>query len=80
MKVISGNVNGLGGERKRGLVKEVILRASLDPVFIQETKLEQVDSFLFGSIWDPKHKEWGIFPSLGALGFGALKIRSGGIS
>ena len=71
MKIISWNIRGLGGRRKRLLVKEQLRKIKPDIVILLETKREIVDRQLVASVWGSRFKEWVFSPSLG---------RSGGIA
>lgn len=67
MRILSWNVNGLGCLVKRRKVKEVVSKGDLDVVLFQETRLGEVDRFLFCSVWDNRFKEWECLPSCGSL-------------
>jgi len=50
MKIVSWNVRGLGGFEKRREVWKLVSEKSPFIVCIQETKLENVDSFLCSTL------------------------------
>lgn len=60
MKIISWNIRGLGKLRKRRLIKETIVEAAPDVIFLQETEREVINRRVIGSsggiviIWNNK--------------------------
>lgn len=68
MKIISWNIRGLGGKQKRRLIKELLGIESPDLVVLQETKKEDINIKLMGSIWGSRFKEWSFLPSVGRSG------------
>ncbi|GJW42345.1 RNA-directed DNA polymerase, eukaryota [Tanacetum coccineum] len=65
---ISLNSNGLGGDNKKGWIKNLI--DDYSPMFfgVQETKLEMIDHFLARFLWPPNFMEFAFYCSVGALG------------
>ena len=55
MKILSWNVRGLGDPRKRGKVKEIILKVGPKIVMLQETKLESFEDMHLREVWDSRH-------------------------
>ena len=56
MKILRWNVRGLGSRAKRKRVRETILKASLDIVLLQETKLEILDDLVVRDLWESRFK------------------------
>lgn len=66
MKVISWNVSGLGGFEKRKEVRKRVGEKSAFILCLQETKLEQIDSFVCTSLWGSSYYGYSFNPSVGA--------------
>ncbi|GKC71500.1 RNA-directed DNA polymerase, eukaryota, partial [Tanacetum coccineum] len=68
MNGISLNSNGLGGDNKKGWIRNLI--DDLCPVFfgVQETKLEAIDHFLARSLLPRNYMEFAFCGSVGASG------------
>lgn len=58
MMIFNWNVCRLGSSNKKKAIKEVISKASLDVVLIQESRKMDVGRRLTESIWDCRNKEW----------------------
>jgi exonuclease III len=68
MKLISWNVRGLGGIKKRREVRKLLGEKSPFILCLQETKLAMCDDLFCTSLWgDPDHA-YSYRPSMGALG------------
>ncbi|RVW75035.1 hypothetical protein CK203_053703 [Vitis vinifera] len=59
---------GLGSKKKRRVVKDFLSSEKPDVVMIQETKKEECDRRLVGSVWSARNKEWAALPASGASG------------
>ncbi|RVX11275.1 LINE-1 retrotransposable element ORF2 protein [Vitis vinifera] len=68
MKIISWNTRGLGSKKKRRVVKNFLSSEKPDVVMIQETKKEECDRRLVGSVWSVRNKDWAALPASGASG------------
>ena len=68
MKILIWNVRELGDPRKRGKVKEIILKVGPEIVMLQETKLESFEGMHLRVVWDSKHKDYVFLPSFGVSG------------
>ncbi|KAL5575065.1 hypothetical protein UlMin_016764 [Ulmus minor] len=56
MKIVSWNVRGIGSCRKRGVIKENLLKMRHDFVVLQETKKEILEEKLVGSLWKARNR------------------------
>lgn len=68
MRIISYNVRGLGGRRKKWAVKEMVAKEKAEFVCLQETKLESVDMRIASILWGDKSCGWVYSGSTGASG------------
>ncbi|GLU04358.1 hypothetical protein SLE2022_215090 [Rubroshorea leprosula] len=68
MKVLSFNVRGLGSMLKRKEVAKLVRVERPDFLFLQETKLEEMDEGLCGMVWHSKGFEGVVKGSIGASG------------
>ena len=68
MKIVSWNVRGIGSVRKRGVIKENLLKMRLDIVLLQETKKETLEDKVVGSLWKARNRSWVALPSVGRSG------------
>ncbi|RVW61143.1 Transposon TX1 uncharacterized 149 kDa protein [Vitis vinifera] len=59
---------GLGSKKKRRVVKNFLSSEKPDVVMIQETKKEECDRRLVGSVWSARNKDWAALPASGASG------------
>ncbi|RVW90400.1 Transposon TX1 uncharacterized 149 kDa protein [Vitis vinifera] len=59
---------GLGSKKKRRVVKNFLSSEKPDVVMIQETKKEECDRRLVGSVWSVRNKDWAALPASGASG------------
>ncbi|MCI41742.1 cytochrome P450, partial [Trifolium medium] len=68
MKIISGNIRGLGGLEKRNEVRKLV--GDLNPLILclQETKLQTCDDFLCSTLWGNSPHAFSYRPSVGASG------------
>ncbi|GLU05148.1 hypothetical protein SLE2022_222640 [Rubroshorea leprosula] len=73
MKVISFNVRGLGSMLKRKEIAKLVRKERPDFLFIQETKLEEVDVALCKMLWNSDDFDWVMGKSVGSSG-GLLSI------
>ncbi|XP_022154822.1 uncharacterized protein LOC111021983 [Momordica charantia] len=58
MKILSWNVRGINGYKKRLKVKKTIMKSNPDVVLLQETKLQQIDRIIIKSLWSSKDVGW----------------------
>ena len=68
MKIFSWNIRGSGSPSKRRAIREVICKTNPDLVVLQETKREEVNRRLVGSLWRSRFKEWLVLPAEGTSG------------
>ncbi|KAL5583298.1 hypothetical protein UlMin_015740 [Ulmus minor] len=68
MKIVSWNVRGIGSGRKRGVIKENLLKMRPDFVVLQETKKEILEEKLVGSLWKARNRSWVALPAEGRSG------------
>ena len=68
MKIFSWNIRGSGSSSKRRAIKKTICKANPDIVVLQETKKEEVNRSLVGSLWRSRFKEWLVLPAVGSAG------------
>jgi len=68
MKLISWNVQGLGGIDKRREVRRLVGEKSPSILCLQETKLSVCDDFLCNSLWGDSNHSFSYHPSVGASG------------
>lgn len=68
MKIISWNVRGLGGVKKRRSVRECIIKYDPTILILQETKKEDMNVHLVKSSMGPKLTEWCSLPVVGTSG------------
>ncbi len=54
MNFLSWNCRGITSTSKRKFIRQSIVQYSIDFCMIQETKKEDIDSFLINSLWDSK--------------------------
>ena len=68
MKIVSWNVRGIGSVRKRGVIKENLLKMRPDIVLLQETKKEILEEKMVGSLWKARNRSWVALSSVGSSG------------
>ncbi|XP_045791512.1 uncharacterized protein LOC123886222 [Trifolium pratense] len=68
MKIISWNVRGLGGPKKRKEVRKMVGELKPFILCIQETKLQICDTFLSSTLWGNSSHCFSYRPSVGASG------------
>lgn len=68
MIVLSWNIRGLGARIKRSSIRKLINKHSPHLVFIQETKVEDVNARIINSIWKEANLQWVFSPSHGNSG------------
>lgn len=68
MKTISWNVRGVGRRSKIRLIIEKLVYSKAGVVIIQETKKDEIQRKLIGSIWGVKYTDWVSIPSNGSSG------------
>ena len=66
--LISWNVRGLNNPQKRELVKYWLRNWRCDVVYLQETKLAEIDLQLVRSLWDNSFVDWEMLPATGTAG------------
>jgi exonuclease III len=66
--ILTWNVRGLNGGRKRLKIRNLLSTWKVDIVCLQETKLKMVSSQLVQSLWRCPYKEWCHVDSIGASG------------
>ncbi|GKV39565.1 hypothetical protein SLEP1_g47323 [Rubroshorea leprosula] len=67
-QVLSFNVKGLGSTLKRKEVEKLVRLEKPDFLFVQETKLEEIDEGLCKMVWYSTGFEWVVKGSIGASG------------
>ncbi|GKU93781.1 hypothetical protein SLEP1_g7347 [Rubroshorea leprosula] len=72
-KGVSRAYQGLGKSSKRRAVRELIRKEKVEMIFLQETKLEQINDKLVYSIWGSENCEWLMKAAQGSAG-GILSI------
>ncbi|GLT67250.1 hypothetical protein SLA2020_395710 [Shorea laevis] len=68
MKFISFNVRGLGNYLKRREILKLVKKENPDFLFLQETKLEEVEVSLCSQLWNSDNFDWVMQKSMGNLG------------
>ncbi|GLT40901.1 hypothetical protein SLA2020_149990 [Shorea laevis] len=68
MKIISFNVRGLGSLIKRKEIFRLVRREKPDVLFLQETKLEEVEVSLCKMLWFSDDCDWVMQKSVGNSG------------
>lgn len=68
MKILSWNVRGLGSEKKRMVVKDVICSNKVHVVMIQESKLKVMTDCISKEIWGSRYLKWQAIDSVGSAG------------
>lgn len=68
MQIISWNIRGLGSSIKKWFLFKLIKKRKLDVVFVQETKLENVDVFAIQKIWGHGEFDFACLSAIGASG------------
>lgn len=68
MKLISINISCLGGAAKKTEIRKLVLAEKPDFLFIQESKMESVDSKLRHRLWGSSNCNWVFLPSSGRSG------------
>ena len=68
MKIFSWNTRGSGSSSKRRAIKKTICKVDPDIVVLQETKREEVNRLLVGSLWRSRFKKWIVLPAVGSAG------------
>lgn len=68
MKILTWNVCGLGGVKKRRFVRECISKYNSIVTMLQETKKDTMLQKLVKSSMGPKFSEWCVFPTIGTSG------------
>ncbi|XP_045791342.1 uncharacterized protein LOC123886049 [Trifolium pratense] len=66
MKIISWNIRGLGGPEKRKEVRQMVGELKPFILCIQETKLQNCDTFLSSTLWGSSSHGFSYRPSAGA--------------
>ncbi|KAF1877958.1 hypothetical protein Lal_00049352 [Lupinus albus] len=73
MKIATLNVRGLGVVVEKRAVRSMVRMEHIDFLYLQETKLESIDSALCSKLWDGSYFDWDHQPSIGKSG-GLLNI------
>lgn len=68
MQIISWNIRGLGILIKKRFLSKLIKKRKPDMVWVQETKLEAIDSIAIRNIWGGNNIEFSSSSSVGVLG------------
>lgn len=68
MKIVSWNVRGLGGVKKRRKVLECMSKFRPDMIVLQETKKEVMNDRLVRSSVGGGYSEWSALPAIGSSG------------
>lgn len=68
MIIISWNMRGLNARIKKTSLRKLINRHDPQFIFIQETKIETIESSLIKSVWNTNNIEWLFSPSIGNSG------------
>src|ERR1044072_7073692 len=78
MKILSFNCRGVGSRVKSSAIRKLVWEESVDMLFLQETKVSQVDSNLCSSLWGDCYFEWKALPAVNTAGgscvFGENKL------
>ena len=67
LRLLSWNVQGLNSSHKRELVRFWLRKWNCD-VYLQETKLADIDLQLVRSLWGNSFVDWEMLPTLGTAG------------
>jgi len=51
MKALSHNVKGLGSKVKWKFIQNLVVKEGMQVLFIQETKMEEVSTYVHNAIW-----------------------------
>ena len=65
---LSWNIRGLNSRIKRSSIRKIICKNDPHFVFIQETKMENINSKTIHSMWSVTNIEWSFSPSIGNSG------------
>lgn len=65
MKLISINIRGLGGNAKKTEIRKLVLAEKPNFLFIQESKVESVNSRLCHCLWGNSDCDWVFLPLAG---------------
>ncbi|XP_028083304.1 uncharacterized protein LOC114284569 [Camellia sinensis] len=68
MKILSGNVRGLGRPEKRGKIKRLVRERDVDVLFLQETKRRNMEDHFVKSVWPYKEMEFMVVDAVGSAG------------
>ena len=58
MKIISWNTRGTMGQSKQLAIKNLLKKVNPEIVLIQETKREEIDSFIIKALWSSEGIGW----------------------